>query len=159
MAWILPARFAFASGLRRPPKPWTVIIHPGGMQRPWVFCCQCCRTWCERAWGPLWTLVHPGVPRPDLSTRSWETDSSSTLLALLPIFWSERLEWLSWPRPCFSYCPYQPYPSCLEVGVLAFLFLVLSSHCLTSVALFCPLSSHQGPGAGAEPQVSEPARG
>lgn len=42
----------------------------------------------------------------------------------------------------------------LEVTVLAFLFLVLSSHCLTSVALFC-LSSHRGPGAGAEPQVCQ----
>lgn len=43
----------------------------------------------------------------------------------------------------------------LEVRVLAFLFLVLSSRCLTSVTLFCPLSSHWGPAARAEPQVCQ----
>ena len=155
LAWLLPARFAFASGLRRPPKPWTVIIHPGG-----------CR-------GPEFSVVSPvglGVRGLEGLCGLWSTPGSPGLTCPLgpekptpaapglpsfryfgPNVWSG----CHGPGHAFLIVPTNHILPDLEVRVLAFLFLVLSSRCLTLVTLFCPLSSHQGPGARAEPQVCQ----
>lgn len=72
-ARILPALFPFASGLRHPLKPRTMISRPGGSRGPGFPVVSPAGLGVEdsqRAGGPLWTLVHPGVPRPDLSTQS-----------------------------------------------------------------------------------------